>query len=87
MCKDFIPSIDESGNCSDSDDADADADDDDFYDDEVVEIISDANDENNPIQELPIPLSQPSPPSQRARKNAANALSRKCKHIKPSMIN
>ena len=64
-----------------------DAGNDDFYNDEDVEIISEANDENNPNQEPPMPLAQTSPPSQRTRNNVANSPLRKFKHVKPSMMN
>ena len=66
-CNDFIVGIDESSDYSDS----FDADDDDFWNDQVVVIISEAVDENNTNQELPTPLAQPSSPSQRARNNIA----------------
>ena len=51
-CNDLIPDIDESINLSYSDDTD----DDDFHNDEFVEIISVANDENNPDQVPPTSL-------------------------------
>ena len=40
-----------------------------FYNDEFVGTISEANDENNPDQDPPMPLVQPSSTSQRARNN------------------
>ena len=43
LCNYFIPDLDESSDCSDSDDADNDH----CFNDEVVEIISEENDENN----------------------------------------
>ena len=80
--------IDESSDFSDADVFDDDDDDDEyFHSDEVTENSHDANDNHAPIEESSMPLTQPSPHAPLSRKNVENTLTRKLKHVEPSMSN